>query len=217
MLQSRARDHRRWNCLNSPLDIVRKDTRVGILLLIVVLGIAARIWISRPTWMHWDENYYLDIAQNYALRGGLTPFMWRIDDLDIIAGSGSGYGIIALALWQQFVGNSLVGGRLLMIAAGLASAVVMYQTAQLWWDSQAAGIAALVVGLVTASSLYTLVLRMDAIGILAYTFVLLMHIQAVRSGRKWLHFAVGVTVIATTDNAGPGRRAGDHGGTSSEF
>ena len=81
-------------------------------LLIVILGIIFRIWVSLPVWMHYDENYYLNIAQSYAIRGELTPYLWRLADSNILAGGGSGYGIITLTLWLNLVQNSLFWGRM---------------------------------------------------------------------------------------------------------
>jgi hypothetical protein len=74
--------------------------------------------------MHYDENYYINIAQNYADRGELTPYMWRLGDAGIIAGGGSGYGIVLLAEWLRLVGYSLFWGRMLMILLGVLAATI---------------------------------------------------------------------------------------------
>lgn len=168
-------------------------------LLIVILGIIFRIWVSLPVWMHYDENYYLNIAQSYAIRGELTPYLWRLADSNILAGGGSGYGIITLTLWLNLVQNSLFWGRMLMVICGLLTAGVMYFVARLWWNSKSAGIAAFVFSIVSTSAFYTLIVKMDAPAILTYSLVLLLHILAVRAGRPILHFLVGVCAILTVE------------------
>ena len=171
-----------------------------LLVLIIILAILFRVWASQPTWIHWDENYYINIYQNYVDRGELTPYMWRLGgDTNIIAGSGTGYGIFVLIGWMRIFGESLFGVRMLMVLAGLVTAWVYYLTAKKWWGSQEAGIAALVFGLVSTSAFYTLVGRMDAIGILSYSLLLLLHITAVRQEKKWPHFLVGAAAILTTE------------------
>jgi len=59
---------------------------------ILVLTIIFRVWVSQPNWMHFDENFYINMAQNYAFRGELTPYMWRLGQANIVSGGGSGYG-----------------------------------------------------------------------------------------------------------------------------
>jgi hypothetical protein len=164
-----------------------------------ILGIAFRVWVSFPTWMHWDENYYINMAQNYATRGELTPYMWRLGDLNITAGGGSGYGILLLVEWLRLVDFSLFWGRMLMVCLGLLTAGVMYKVASLWWRSSVAGLAALIFALVSTSSFYTLILKMDAVGILAYSLVLLLHIYAVRLRNRWLHLGTGIAAVVTME------------------
>ena len=172
----------------------------ALLVLIIILAILFRVWASQPTWIQSDENYYINIYQNYVDRGELTPYMWRLGgDTNIIAGSGTGYGIFVLIGWMRIFGESLFGVRMLMVLAGLVTAWVYYLTAKKWWGSQEAGIAALVFGLVSTSAFYTLVGRMDAIGILSYSLLLLLHITAVRQEKKWPHFLVGAAAILTTE------------------
>lgn len=167
---------------------------------IVLLGIAGRLWVSQPTWIHWDENYYLNIGQNYVDRGELTPTMWRMDASNVIAGSGSGYGLLVLVEWLDLVDGSLVAGRLLMVACGIASAGIMYHVARLWWDSRVAGAAALVFAMAGTSPFYTLVLRMDAIGILAYCLVLWAYVYAARREvGRWVHAGIGVAAVAAVE------------------
>lgn len=171
-----------------------------VLAALLGLGLILRVLSAAPTWIHYDENYYLNISQNYILRGELTPYMWRLDaDTNIIAGSGTGYGIYLLVGWMKLTGLSLFGGRLLMIGISLATACVMYAVAARWWQSRLAGVVALVFGIVSTSPFYSFVIRMDAPGMLAYSLVLLLHIHAVRQNRRWLHFATGAAVVASVE------------------
>jgi hypothetical protein len=181
---------------------MHKSSRAAYYLvaLILGLGLILKLLSAAPTWMHSDENYYLNIGHNYIERGELTPYMWRLDtDTNIIAGSGTGYGIYLLVGWMKLVGVSLFGGRLLMIFIGLLTSGVMYAVAYKWWESRAAGVVALVFGLISTSPFYSYVIRMDAPGMLVYSLVLLLHIHAVRSRSRWLHFATGVALVISVE------------------
>lgn len=181
---------------------VRQTTRLDALFFvsILVLAVVGRVWVSLPTWLHWDENYYLNIAQNYIDRGDLTPYMWRLDDSNIIAGSGSGYGLLALTEWLRLVDGSLFGGRLLMVIAGVVSAGVIYAVAREWWESELAGLAALAFAAAGTSPFFTLVLRMDSLGILLYCLVLWGHIRAVRRpASPWVHAGLGVAAVVAVE------------------
>jgi len=168
--------------------------------LIIILSVVLRIWASQPTWIQSDENYYINIFQNYVDRGELTPYMWRLGaDTNIIAGSGTGYGIYVLIGWMLVFGESLFGLRMLMVIAGLATAWIYYLISLRWWGSKEAGVAALIFGLVSTSSFYTLVGRMDAIGILSFSLLLLLHIMAIHQAKKLPHFWVGAVAILTTE------------------
>ena len=167
---------------------------------LVVLGVVLKLFTATPVWIHYDENYYLDISMNYIARGELTPHMWRvIEDSNMIAGSGSGYGILLLTNWMRLVGVSLVNGRLLMFGIGLLTAGVMYLVAAKWWESRVAGVVAFVFAIVSTSPFYSYVVRMDAPGMLANSLVLLLHIHAVRRNVRWLHFATGIAVVVSTE------------------
>ena len=170
-----------------------------LILMTILLAIVSRVWVSFPTWMHYDENYYINIAQNYVTRGQLTPYMWRLGEVNIISGSGSGYGILLLIEWLRLVDFSLFWGRMLMVMVGLLTAGVMYQVAKLWWYSRVAGLAAFVFALVGTSPFYTLILKMDAIGILMYSLVLLLHLYAVRLNNRWLHLGTGILAVVTLE------------------
>ena len=171
-----------------------------LIVLIIILSVVFRVWASEPTWLHWDENYYINIYQNFADRGELTPYMWRLGgDTNIIAGSGTGYGIFVLIGWMKVFGESLFGVRMLMVLAGLVTAWTYYLISKRWWGNTEAGVAAMVFGLVGTSSFFSLVGRMDAVGILSYSLLLLLHITAVQQEKKWPHFWVGAAAILTTE------------------
>ena len=150
--------------------------------------------------MNGDENYYLNIYQNYADRGGITPYMWRMgEDSRIMAGSGTGYGIYILIGWMLLFGESLIAMRALMITAGILTAGMYYLIARELWQSREAGFAALIFGLTSTSAFYTYIARMDALAIMAYSIVLLVHIRAIQQEKKWPHFLVGVGAILTVE------------------
>jgi hypothetical protein len=169
------------------------------ILMMVLVGLSFRIIVSSPNWLHYDENYYLNITQNYVDRGELTPYMWRLGDANIITGGGSGYGILVLIEWLRLFDYSLFWGRMLMVLAGLVTAGVMYKVSRLWWQNPKAGWASFVFSIVSTSAFYTLVLRMDAIGILVYSLILLIHIIAVRLNIKWLHFILGIVSVISLE------------------
>jgi 4-amino-4-deoxy-L-arabinose transferase-like glycosyltransferase len=193
-----------WGKRVKILTKVLSPQRQRLLLITLVIGliIAAtllKIAAATPTWLHYDENYYLDVSQNFVLRGEITFHMWRLGGTNIIAGAGSGYGILALTLWMQAFGVSLWNGRLLMIIAGLLSALVLYFAARKWWNSPLAGWAAAIFAFVATSPFYSMTARMDAIGMLAYAIVLLLHAYALRGQSRWLHAAVGIAAVAAAE------------------
>lgn len=111
-----------------------------MLAVIIILGIIFRVWASQPTWVHGDENYYINIFQNFVDRGELTPYMWRLGgETNIIAGAGTGYGIFVLIGWMKLFGESLFGIRMLMVLAGMVTAWLYYLTSRKWWGSTEAG------------------------------------------------------------------------------
>lgn len=181
------------------MPILKKNKSLLILGFLLLIGLAFRIWVSALNWMHYDENYYLNIAQNYSVRGELTPYMWRLGDLPIISGGGSGYGILLLIAGLLAVGNSLFWGRILMIVVNLITAALIYWIARKWWSSHLAGLAAFGYAIVATSSFNTLIVKMDAIGILSYCLVLLLYISVYQKERFWLHFIVGAGAVATAE------------------
>ena len=126
--------------------------------------------------------------------------MWRLGaDTNIIAGSGTGYGILVLNYWFNVVGLSLLSGYIFMYLVGLLSLVVVYFLARDWWGGEAAGIGAAVFMALTGSFASHFYIRMDAPAILAYSLILWLHLRAVRSGRPMLHFMVGVALILAAE------------------
>jgi len=171
-----------------------------LVITLIFLAVFFRVMASRPVWMNGDENYYLNIFQNFVDRGEITPYMWRLGEgSKIIAGSGTGYGIYILVGWMLIFGESLLAMRALMITAGIITAWVYYLIAKEMWQSQEAGITALIFGLVSTSAFFTFIARMDALAILAYSIVLLIHLRAIRKKNKWLHLLVGIGAILTVE------------------
>ncbi len=166
---------------------------------LILLGLTFRLWASHLDWMHYDENYYINITQNFLARGELTPCLWRLGDLHIISGGGSGYGILGLIYWLRAVDYSLFWGRVLMVVINLLTAGVMCFVASRWWSSRAAGLAIFCYGIVATSSFNTMIVKMDAFGILLYSFVLLLYVYIYGKDRFWLHFLAGVVGVVTLE------------------
>jgi len=149
---------------------------------------------------HFDSNYYLNIGSNFIERGGLTPYMWRLpESSNIIAGSGTGYGIVLQALWFRVFGLSLFIGRLYSFLMGMGLLGAVFMTTRVWFGSPTAWYALLFGG---ASSIFfaNFTLRMDAPGQFVYALVLWLHVVAVYRRRSGLwHFLVGLLAILTTE------------------
>lgn len=181
------------------MAFIRKNTSIILLGLLFFLGLIFRLWAAHLNWMHYDENYYLNITQNYSTRGELTFYMWRLGNLPIISGGGSGYGILALIYWLKAVNYSLFWGRVLNIILNLITAGVMYWVTSRWWSSRLAGLAAFGYSIVSISSFNTMIIKMDAIAILGYSLVLLLFVYSHGKDRFWLHLLVGVAAVATAE------------------
>ena len=107
-------------------------------LLFLMLGLLLKILSMSFAAVHQDSGYYLNIGSNFIERGELTPYMWRLGaDTNIIAGSGTGYGVLLLNYWFKVFGLSLLSGYIFMYLAGLLSLVVLYFLARDWWGGQA--------------------------------------------------------------------------------
>jgi hypothetical protein len=169
-------------------------------LFFLVLGLFLKALSMAIAPVHWDTNYYLNIGSNFIERGELTPYMWRLGaDTNIIAGSGTGYGILLLDYWFKFFGLSLLSGYIFMYIIGLASLVVIYFVARDWWCDPIAGIGAVVFVVLSQSFIESFYIRMDAPALLAYSLILWLHLSAVHSNRNVLHAAVGVALILAAE------------------
>jgi hypothetical protein len=166
-------------------------------MLFIMLGLLLKILIMPIEPVHWDSNYYLNIGSNFIERGELTPYMWRLGaDTTIIAGSGTGYGVLLLTGWFKLFGLSLYTGYALMYLCGVLCLIVLYFLVKSWWQSRTAAIIAVVFTTLTGSFISQFYIRMDAPAVLTYVSILWLHLYAVKSERNWLHFAVGVAIIA---------------------
>lgn len=168
---------------------------------VVIIGLALLLkLVALLVWrVHLDTNYYLNIASNFIERGGLTPYMWRVPpEANIVAGSGTGYGILIQTYWLKAFGLNLISGRVLSYLASALALVPMYFTVRRWWDAPTA-LVSVTLAAVSVTFLVLLTMRMDALGMLGYSTVLLVHVYAVASGRWWLHALAGVLAIAVTE------------------
>lgn len=182
---------------NNTISIASISKIAGVFLM---LALMLKLFAIFSPAVDWDTNYYLNIALNQIEFGGLTPYMWRIDpDANIIAGSGTGYAILLTKLWFQQFGISVISGRILMYIVGLFILVTVFFVARSLWKSTVAGIIAIVFAAVTGIFIEIYYVRMDALGILSYSLVLLLHFYAIRHQKTWLHFLVGVLSIASAE------------------
>lgn len=170
--------------------------RVALILLIVMLAVKLVAVFTAP--VHYDDNYYLNIGDNFIEHGRLTPHMWRVDDTGIISGGGSGYGILLLVGWFRLFGLTELSGRLFSFTAALIALAVLFLTVRRWQDERTA-LFVTVFAAASGSFFINFSIRMDAIATLVYTLVLLLHVVAVQHKQAWLHFAVGVAVIAAAE------------------
>ncbi|MFZ4814281.1 MAG: glycosyltransferase family 39 protein [Phototrophicaceae bacterium] len=147
---------------------------------------------------HTDTHLYLSIASNYLLRGEVTPYMWRLQDLNILAGSGTGYAIYLLVGWLQWAGLSVLSIHALMFLAGLVSLAVLYHAVWMQWNPQAALVATAFTA-VSRMFFEQYYGRMDAFGTLAYACLLWLFVFAhQRSSWGW-HALLGVAVIVAAE------------------
>ncbi|MEO1442986.1 MAG: glycosyltransferase family 39 protein, partial [Chloroflexota bacterium] len=142
-----------------------------------------------------DAVFYLNIGSHYIERGGLTPYMWRLpDDSNIIAGSGTGYGILLLTEWLRVFGLTFTAGRVLMYLLGIATIFAMFAMVRVWYGLYA-GVVAAGLWAVSTTPFFSFQLRMDSPGMLAYALALWLHVSAVKSGKLWQHFATAVALV----------------------
>lgn len=180
--------------------LVTKETVIKVALIFIMIGMIYKGSALFGSDVNWDTNYYLNIGSNFIERNEVTPYMWRLGaDSKIIAGSGTGYGVYILTVWLKVFGLSLLSGYALMYIAGVLSLIVLYFLAKNWWQSDIAGIIAVAYIGLTGTFISLYYVRMDALGILAYLLVLLLHIRAVQREKIYLHFFVGVAIIAAAE------------------
>lgn len=177
----------------SPQTLIRP----ALVLILSALAIKLAALFVWP--VHLDSNYYLNIASNSIERGGLTPYMWRVPpDANIIAGSGTGYGILLQTGWLRIFGLSLLAGRALSYLAGVGLLIVMFAITRALYDGPAAWVTVAATAIST-TFFSLLTLRMDALGYLAYALVLWVHGVAVQRKSWPLHALAGVLAIAATE------------------
>ncbi len=163
---------------------------VGVLFKLIVLVIAP---------IHYDTNYYLNIARSYIDYGLLTPYMWRLPaSSNIIAGAGTGYGVLVQVLWLQVFGLNAAVGRVFSLLCSLGMLVAIWGAARLWYGTRA-GRYALILAAVSSMWLSVYSLRMDAFALLAYGCVFYVYALAYHRGALWLHAAVGVSLVLAAE------------------
>ncbi|MEL6152034.1 MAG: hypothetical protein AAFR56_20560 [Chloroflexota bacterium] len=176
------------------LTLLRRMAFIIIPVALLLKFAAIFVWT-----VHFDTNYYLNIGSNFIERGGLTPYMWRIPpDANILAGSGTGYGILVQTWWLQTFGLTLVSGRILTYLWGALALIPMYFGVRRLWDETAATLT-VTLAVISVTFLVLLTMRMDAAGIFFYSVALCAHIYGVYSGRWWLHSLAGVLAIVAAE------------------
>jgi hypothetical protein len=167
----------------------------GLIALATLLKLAAAL---NTHIIHTDTHLYLSIASNYQLTGKLTPAMWRMNDFDILAGSGTGYMIYPFVWVLQAAGISILSVQLLNYAVGLVGLGLIYAAAREWFDLDAALVT---VAFAACSSMFFSQYhgRMDAFGAAAYSAVLwAFACGQKRNGWGW-HALVGAGVIVAAE------------------
>ena len=166
---------------------------IGLSLLLKLINV-----FNAPS--NWDTGIYLNIAVGYFERGILTPLMWRFNpEWNIVTGSGSGYAIFLLIGWLKIFGISVLAGHLLMYIIGLLNLPVIYLLGKRFYNSREAGLWAM--GFFALSGTFALdfYVRMDAVNILMCSLILLLHLEAMRRNRWWLHCMVGIALVAALE------------------
>jgi|GEM_PF-2697090 len=182
---------------NSP---VTQSQVIRVALIIIMLALIYKAGMMFVANVNYDTNYYLNIGINFVEHGELTPYMWRLNDVsNIIAGSGTGYGILLPGYWFKIFGVSLLSGYIFNYIVGILILIASYFLTRMWWNSDVVAWVAVSFLALTVAFTKIFYLRMDALGILAYTIVLIIHKYACDSDRKSLHFLVGMAVIAATE------------------
>ncbi|GAB5492185.1 MAG: hypothetical protein Phog2KO_24000 [Phototrophicaceae bacterium] len=173
---------------------------IKVALLFIMVALILKVAAMYAMSVDYDTNYYLNIGSNFIERGELTPYMWRLGaDTNIIAGSGTGYGIYLLNFWFKMFGLSLFSGYIFMYALGIIALVVLFFLTKMWWQNTTAAWVGITFASLTTIYINIFYIRMDTPAIVASSSLLLFHIYAVRQDKKWLHFVLGILAILTAE------------------
>jgi hypothetical protein len=170
------------------------------LLSLILIALILKLFnvFNAPT--HWDTGLYLNITVGYFERGILTPLMWRFNpEWNIITGSGSGYGIFIMIAWLRLFGVTVVSGHLLMYLVGLLNLPIVYVLVKRFYGSAQGALWAVGFFALTYSFADHFYLRMDALNVLTCSLILVLHLEAVRRGKWWLHMATGAALVAALE------------------
>lgn len=170
--------------------------RTALLMIGVMLVIKLAAIFTAP--VHQDDNYYLNIGSNFFQRGQLSHHMWRLGDTGIIAGGGTGYGLLLMVGWFRVFGLTVLSGRFFSFLAGQLTLLVLFYVTRKWHGARAAWFA-VVFAAACGPFFVNFAVRMDAMATLAYSLVLLLHVSAARRRQALMHFVVGVAVIAAAE------------------
>jgi hypothetical protein len=180
------------------LGSLRTSTIIVIGFMVIALLIKLINVFNAPA--HWDTGLYLNIAVGYVERGILTPLMWRFNpEWNIVTGSGSGYGIFLLIGWVKLFGISVLSGHLLMYVVGLLNLPVIYMVGKRFYDSHEAGLWVTAFFALSGTFAQTFYVRMDAPNMLVCSLILLLHVEALRRDKWWMHVLVGVSLVAALE------------------
>lgn len=144
-----------------------------------------------------DSSFYLNIGTHYFESGGLTPFMWRIpQDNIVISGSGTGFGIYLLLAWFKVFGVSLAAGQRFSFLCGVLTLPLLFLALRRFWDDVRGAWAGVVFVAVSGLFQAQYFVRMDALAVLFSTAVLLGFIEARRRSSRLGLLLVGAAAVA---------------------
>ena len=179
------------------LKVERKRWTTALLLLFIVAALVLKLVNVFNAPPHWDTNLYLSIVLGYLERGILTPLMWRFNpEWNIVPGAGAGYGVFLIIGWIKLFGFSILSGQVLMYLVGLLNVPVIYLLGKRFYSNPTAGLWAAAAFTLSGMFAQIFYVRMDAPLLLVCSLILLLHLEAVRRGQWWLHFVVGVAMVA---------------------
>lgn len=146
---------------------VASAARIAIFLvpLLMNLGVRAYLALGTPDLLEWDETYYMSLAVTAAGGRGLYPYIFGYEPMAIMGGIG--YAAYAYALAVLVAGPTILGLRLVSLAAALAGLACVWLLVRLLYGSGTAWMATAI-----ASSLRLFVMsntvRMDS---MAFAYV----------------------------------------------